>query len=86
MTTRSQCETPRYTRRATSSRIRLLVFGWCRTEYEAGQTKEAKLCKDFDKIEMILQALEYENSQGKELQEFFDSTAGKWRTALGCAA
>ena len=33
---------------------------------------------------MILQAFEYENAQGKDLQEFFDSTAGKWRTAYGC--
>lgn len=55
-----------------------------RAEYEEGKTDEAKLCKDFDKIEMILQAFEYESSQGKELQEFFDSTAGKWRTSLGC--
>lgn len=52
-------------------------------QYEEGKTDEAKLCKDFDKIEMILQAFEYESSQGKELQEFFDSTAGKWRTSLG---
>jgi putative hydrolase of HD superfamily len=34
-------------------------------------------------IEMILQASEYESSQGSELQEFFDSTAGKWRTEIG---
>lgn len=34
-------------------------------------------------LEMILQALEYEAAQGKVLQEFFDSTAGKWRTNLG---
>lgn len=82
-------------------------------EYEAGETNEAKLVKDFDKVsatrnptiwihqiiylfsklmcdfyhgmqlEMILQANEYEVRQGKDLQEFFDSTAGKWRTELG---
>lgn len=34
-------------------------------------------------LEMILQAHEYEGAQGKVLQEFFDSTAGKWRTELG---
>ena len=34
-------------------------------------------------IEMIMQASEYETAQGAELQEFFDSTAGKWRTDLG---
>ena len=52
-------------------------------EYEAGETGEAKLVKDFDKIEMIVQAREYERDQGVNLQEFFDSTAGKWRTTLG---
>lgn len=52
-------------------------------EYEAGATEEAKLVKDFDKLEMILQASEYENQQQVSLQSFFDSTAGKWRTELG---
>ena len=32
---------------------------------------------------MILQAHEYEGAQAMTLQEFFDSTAGKWRTELG---
>ncbi|KAI8113574.1 hypothetical protein M9435_003572 [Picochlorum sp. BPE23] len=52
-------------------------------EYEAGETPEAKLVKDFDKFEMIVQAHEYEQAQGAELQEFFDSTSGKWRTPVG---
>lgn len=56
----------------------------CRWEYERGETKEAQLCKDFDKLEMILQAHEYERAQGLSLQDFFDSTADKWRTELGC--
>ena len=34
-------------------------------------------------LEMILQAQEYESAQGLTLQEFFDSTRGKWRTELG---
>lgn len=34
-------------------------------------------------LEMILQAHEYECQQGMLLQEFFDSTDGKWRTDLG---
>lgn len=32
---------------------------------------------------MILQAQEYEADQGIDLQEFFDSTAGKFKTPLG---
>ena len=56
-------------------------------EYEAGTTIEAKLLKDLDKIEMILQAQEYEaegNSE-KSLDQFFTSTEGKWRTEIGKA-
>ncbi|KAF7850903.1 hypothetical protein BT93_L4880 [Corymbia citriodora subsp. variegata] len=54
-------------------------------EYEANLSPEAKVVKDFDKVEMILQALEYENEQGKDLNEFFVSTAGKFQTELGKA-
>ncbi|KAL6520680.1 hypothetical protein OROMI_032240 [Orobanche minor] len=54
-------------------------------EYEENSSMEAKLVKDFDKLEMILQALEYENEQGKSLEEFFESTAGKFQTDLGKA-
>ncbi|BDA40619.1 HD domain-containing protein 2 [Coccomyxa sp. Obi] len=52
-------------------------------EYEEGQTPEALLVKDFDKLEMILQAQEYEKAQGLNLQEFFESTKGKFKTELG---
>ncbi|CAK7338107.1 unnamed protein product [Dovyalis caffra] len=58
-------------------------------EYEDNSTLEAKIVKDFDKkkqvtmeVEMILQALEYENEQGKDLEEFFQSTAV--HLSLGC--
>ena len=33
-------------------------------------------------LEMILQAQEYEDEQGINLQEFFDSTTGKFTTPL----
>ena len=49
----------------------------CWLEYEQQETKESHLVKDLDKLEMILQATEYENQQGIMLQEFFDSTAGE---------
>ena len=54
-------------------------------EYEEGTSNEAKLVKDLDKLEMIMQALEYETDgeNGKSLDGFFDSTRGKWRTKLG---
>ncbi|ORY93436.1 HD domain-containing protein [Syncephalastrum racemosum] len=47
-------------------------------EYEDASTKEALLVKDLDKFEMIVQALEYEKSDNKSLQGFFDSTQGKF--------
>ncbi|XP_050225787.1 5'-deoxynucleotidase hdd1 [Mercurialis annua] len=52
-------------------------------EYENNASIEANLVKDFDKVEMILQALEYETEHGKVLDEFFLSTAGKFQTDLG---
>jgi len=56
-------------------------------EYEEGTTEEAKLLKDLDKIEMILQAQEYEEegSHEKSLDQFFTSTEGKWKTDIGRA-
>ncbi|XP_042501467.1 5'-deoxynucleotidase hdd1 isoform X2 [Macadamia integrifolia] len=52
-------------------------------EYENNASLEANLVKDFDKVEMILQALEYEMEHGKVLDEFFLSTAGKFQTEVG---
>ncbi|CAG8813531.1 16710_t:CDS:2, partial [Gigaspora margarita] len=47
-------------------------------EYEDATTKEAKFVRDIDKFEMILQAYEYEQSQNKNLEEFFESTKGRF--------
>jgi putative hydrolase of HD superfamily len=49
-------------------------------EYEAGASPEAAVMHDIDKIDMVVQALEYERAHGLELQEFFDSTAPTLRT------
>ena len=56
-------------------------------EYEAGVSPESKLVKDLDKIEMILQALEYEaeGDHVRSLDGFFDGTEGKWKTEVGRA-
>lgn len=54
-------------------------------EYEENSSLEANIVKDFDKVEMILQAWEYEKDQGKDLEEFFESTAGKFQTEQGKA-
>ena len=55
-------------------------------EYEAQQTEEAKFVKDLDRFEMILQAHEYEESEGESgtgrLQEFFDFTKDKFQHPL----
>jgi putative hydrolase of HD superfamily len=52
-------------------------------EYESQSTPESHLVKDFDKLEMIIQAHEYEQAQGLKLQQFFDSTQGKFKTPTG---
>lgn len=52
-------------------------------EYEDNASLEANLVKDFDKVEMILQALEYETEHDRVLDEFFLSTAGKFQTEIG---
>ncbi|KAI8969317.1 HD domain-containing protein [Mycotypha africana] len=48
-------------------------------EYEEAKTQEALFVKDLDKFEMVVQALEYEKSDQKRLQGFFDSTMGKFQ-------
>ena len=64
------------------------------TEYEAGATPEARLLKDMDKVEMILQALEYEDASAGpsdqsdrpkplDLAEFFSSVEGRLQTRTG---
>ncbi|XP_029352035.1 5'-deoxynucleotidase HDDC2 [Echeneis naucrates] len=53
------------------------IFGlW--EEYETQSSPEARLVKQFDLLEMVLQAYEYEELEGTpgRLQEFFDSTNG----------
>ncbi len=54
-------------------------------EYEACLTPESLLLHDLDKLEMILQAHEYEQAQGMSLDEFFRSTAGAFLTPAGKA-
>ncbi|KAM4712557.1 5'-deoxynucleotidase HDDC2 [Anableps anableps] len=49
-------------------------------EYESQSSPEARLVKQFDLLEMIMQAHEYEELEGTpgRLQEFFDSTTGRF--------
>jgi len=51
-------------------------------EYDAGLTPEAKVVKDLDKFDMILQAFEYEQKEETpgRLEEFFESTKGVFKT------
>lgn len=53
-------------------------------EYETQSSPEARLVKQFDLLEMILQAHEYEELEATpgRLQEFFDSTNGKSLTPV----
>lgn len=49
-------------------------------EYEAGESAEAKFVKDLDRLDMVLQAFEYEKRDNcpNKHQEFFESTKGKF--------
>ncbi|KAL4217609.1 HD domain-containing protein 2 [Mactra antiquata] len=51
-------------------------------EYEDQKTVESHFVKDLDKFDMIFQAYEYEQLDSKPgfLQEFFDTTDGKFKT------
>lgn len=43
-------------------------------EYEESTSDEARFVKQIDKLEMVLQADEYEQAQGVHLEDFFQST------------
>lgn len=49
-------------------------------EYEEGESAESKFVKDLDRLDMVLQAFEYEKRDNCVMkhQEFFDSTNGKF--------
>ncbi|KAI5090780.1 HD domain-containing protein 2 [Silurus meridionalis] len=49
-------------------------------EYETQSSPEARVVKELDQLEMILQAHEYEELEGNpgRLQEFFNSTEGRF--------
>nr|XP_054749834.1 5'-deoxynucleotidase HDDC2-like [Lytechinus pictus] len=53
-------------------------------EYEEQSSAEARFVKDLDRFEMISQAFQYEKRENKPglLQEFFDSTQGKFSHPL----
>eukprot|EP00927_Polykrikos_kofoidii_P012651 TRINITY_DN15476_c0_g1_i1.p1 TRINITY_DN15476_c0_g1~~TRINITY_DN15476_c0_g1_i1.p1 ORF type:complete len:237 (-),score=50.95 TRINITY_DN15476_c0_g1_i1:235-945(-) len=51
-------------------------------EFEEGKSAEALHLRDLDKFEMVLQANEYEAAQGLDLQDFFSSTSGKFKTPM----
>jgi hypothetical protein len=51
-------------------------------EYEAGQTTEAKIAKDADKIESLLQAIEYQ-TQGYDTSAWQDTSQTALRTEAG---
>lgn len=56
----------------------------CIQEYENQKSPEAQLVKELDRFDMLMQAFEYEkrNESPKTLQEFFDSTEGKFKHPL----
>lgn len=63
------------------------TFAPCLQEYENQSSPEARLVKEFDRLEMILQAHEYEELEGTpgRLQDFFDSTNGDFECDPFCS-
>lgn len=53
-------------------------------EYEENETPESKFVKDLDRLDLVMQAFEYEKRDNciKTHQEFFDSTEGKFNHPL----
>jgi putative hydrolase of HD superfamily len=55
------------------------------SEYETGISTEAIIVKDMDRLEMIIQASEYEKRDGKDLSSFFDNTQGLFIHPMSCS-
>lgn len=49
-------------------------------EYEQGESKEAIICKDLDKFEMLMQAKEYENGDPFLFEFFLQTPISKFKT------
>lgn len=60
-----------------------LVALW--REYDAGETREARLVKDVDKLEMLVTAHAYEEAQAVDLGGFFRTTEGRIRHPVAAA-
>ncbi|XP_023020433.1 5'-deoxynucleotidase HDDC2 [Leptinotarsa decemlineata] len=62
------------------SKIGSLIYNLYK-EYEAKETPEAKFVKDLDRFDLLFTAAHYEKRDDtpKKLQEFFDSTEGKFQ-------
>lgn len=48
-------------------------------DYELQRNEEAKMVKEFDKLEMVVQAYEYEREQEIDLSDFFRTTEGVFK-------
>lgn len=53
-------------------------------EYEENESPESKFVKDLDRLDLVMQAFEYEKRDNciKTHQEFFDSNDGKFNHPL----
>jgi putative hydrolase of HD superfamily len=54
-------------------------------EFNHGSSREATMCRDLDKLEMVVQALDYESSgvEGELLDEFWRTTGERIRSPEG---
>ena len=57
-----------------------VCYEYLSQEYEHQETAESRFVKDLDRLDMVVQAYEYEQQERRPgfLQEFFDSTQGQY--------
>lgn len=60
------------------------LFVFFLQEYEENESPESKFVKDLDRLDLVMQAFEYEKRDNciKHHQEFFDSNEGKFNHPL----
>ena len=63
----------------------IVLIGENWEEFEKNETPEANLVNDLDKVEMVLQALEYKKDKrtAEDLEEFFETSGPRLKTEIG---
>ncbi|WP_345718907.1 HD domain-containing protein [Kineosporia mesophila] len=66
---------------STAAPVVATMIGDAVAEYEAQETPESRVAKDADKLECLLQALEYQRAGNQNVQAWVDSSRAALKTA-----